>query len=288
MTARTGALAKDELEAVDFVIAFAVGLLACLGFLALSLARGKPLPAAHITDENAKYVKVSIAPVSTVGTRKGDKTSDIPNAWPRKKPPPEALQPPKDETQQPNTVSTSSAAPTDTAKQPPDAAAPPTTPEDAAATAVDNDAGPLEYDDATTVNNDAEIAVAAENEGGAQSDGSTAGVSEGTGNGLQENQKADYLNKVRGYMIGRFYGACASMPSEVKTDGQNKRHAGAVIVVTGRHIDSSSLTKPSGNAAFDAAVNSTLAGANAGFPAPPASIADLVVSQPIPLDFVCN
>jgi hypothetical protein len=282
-----GAVQDDSLEAVDFIIAFAVGLLALLGFLALSLARGKQLPPAKISDENAKYVKVSIAPVSAEGTRKGDKTSAVPNAWARKKPPPEALKPPTDDTTPTNAVSTASAAPTDSARHPPDAAAPLTETDDASTGPV-SDAGPLEFDDAMPVNNDADLAVAAESEAGIQSDGSTPGVSEGVGNSLQENQKANWYARVRGYMIGRFYGACASMPDDAKKDGQNKRHAGAVIVVTGRHIDSSSLTNSSGNGAFDSAVTSTLAAANAGFPAPPDSIADQVVGVSIPLDFVCN
>jgi outer membrane biosynthesis protein TonB len=257
--------------------------LACFVALAAQLAFGAVLSAsepstvqADIGDENAKPMAVAITPIVDeealpILKLGGKKKAALPDMWQKPKPVPlktkdkeieNAIQP---STQaDPNAAPVLDAAVTEAGQEPSDAEV--VAKNDQPELDANVDAGP---DPSLT------------------GEGSAAGSKDGTETDPLKAQAKDlYKAQLSSWFSSRF-----NIKGKIPFDVLKTLFAGATVTVTAdRKVGGYTITKPSGNAVFDAELEKTLSGiqsSGAVLPPPPPMYPDILGSS-VPLGFSCK
>jgi hypothetical protein len=260
VTTASSASAKT-FDAQEITIACAVALLAQLLFLlAFSLPSPK-LVQADITNDNAQPIAVSITPVLKLGSK-----NPLPSKWQRKQPAQA-----KQQTQGP--------VPSPQAEKTPEAIPKKETPDASVPWSLFVDAGPTN------------VAPSPADAGAVTTASSVQGSEQGAANGTETDPlKARAADMYRA-QLASWFASHFNIRGKVPFDELKKLHASATVTVTGdRKVGSFSVGRPSGNAAFDAEVRSTLQriqGSGAELPAPPPMYPDML-GQSLPVGFQCT
>jgi hypothetical protein len=247
----------------EVAIAIGVALLAQLVFVAtFQLPSPKPLQA-DISNDNAQPIAVSITPILKLGTKN---PTSVPSQWQRKKPappkPPDLAPLPS-----PQASKTPEAIPTTRVQ---DAAAPLPIPSASAAASADT----------TAPAGSATVASASSVQGSEQ------GAANGTEADPLKARAADmYRAQLMGWFASRF-----QIRGKIPFDTLKTLHASTTVSIADRHVVGFSITRPSGDATFDAEVQATLSRIQSGgaeLPAPPPMYPELL-GQSLPVGFACN
>ena len=258
--------------------------LACFVALAAQLAFGAMLSSsephtmqADISDDNAKPLAVAITPIvdeevlPTLKLGGKKKKTALPDMWQKPKPVPLKTKAPEEE----NAVQPSTKADVD-APSNPDAAV--------------SEAG-QEPSDAEVVAKSDQPELDASVESGPDpnltGEGSAAGSKDGTETDPLKAQAKDlYKAQLSAWFSSRF-----NIKGKVPFDVLKTLFASATVTVTAdRKVGGYSITKPSGNATFDAELEKTLSGiqsSGAVLPPPPPMYPDILGSS-VPLGFSCK
>ena len=263
MTAR--ASRAGNFDAQQITIAFAVALLAQLGFVAAFSMPSPKLVEADISNENAQPIAVSITPVLKLGSKNPDK---VPKQWQRKKPAAAKTEP--------------AALPSPQAQKTPEAIPTTNVPDASVAPRAEPDAATSTQPNPTAPSDDAGAVATA-----ASTQGSEQGAANGTETDPLKARAADmYRAQLAAWFASRF-----AIRGKIPFDTLKTLHASAVVTVTAdRRVGSFSVVRPSGNATFDAEVQATLSriqGGGAELPAPPPMYPDML-GQSLPVGFQCT
>lgn len=248
--------ATRNFEAQDVIIACAVALLAQIGFLAVFSLPSPKLVEADISNDNALPIAVAITPVLKLGSK-------APSPWQRRRP---------------VAAKTQAPAPSPHAEKTAEAAA--TARPEPSAKPIPFDAGKTEPGPPAT----ADVASAAPA-------ASTEGSEQGAANGTETDPlKARAVDMYRAQLL-RWFLARFDIRGKVPFERLKHLHASARITITPeRTVGSFSIESPSGDATFDAQVNSTLSqiqSSGVELPAPPPMYPDILRSS-LPVGFSCT
>lgn len=262
-TARAGG---GIFDAQEIVIALAVAMLAQLLFvLAFSLPSPK-LVEADISNDNAQPIAVAITPVLKLGSKN---PKAVPKQWQRRKPPaPVAAK------QEP------AALPSPQAEKTPQAI-PTTHVPDASVSPVPSASTAPEQPNVTAPADSTAVATAA----------STQGSEQGAENGTETDPlKARAADMYRAQLMA-WFAARFNIRGKIPFDQLKKLHASTMVTITSdRRVGGFTVTRPSGDATFDAEVQATLAriqGGGAVLPAPPPMYPDMLGAS-LPVGFSCT
>lgn len=253
---------RRNFDAQDLTIASAVALLAQLGFVAAFSMPSPKLIQADISNDNAQPIAVAITPVLKLGSKTPSK---LPSQWQRK---------------QPVAAKSQAALPSTQAEKTPQAI-PTTHVPDASVAPTVIDAGRLEQPNPTAAEDAGAIATAAPNQGSEQ------GSASGTETDPLKGRAADmYRAQLAAWFAAHFH-----IRGKIPFDKLKTLHASATVTVTAdRKVGSFTITQPSGDATFDAEVQSTLSGIQSGgaeLPAPPPMYPDMLAKTQN-VGFQCN
>jgi hypothetical protein len=248
--------ATRNFDAQDVTIACAVALLAQIAFFAIFSLPSPKLVEADISNDNALPIAVAITPVLKLGSK-------APSPWQRRRP---------------VVAKTQAPVPSPHAEKTPEAAM--TSRPEPSAKPIPFDAGKPEPGPAAT----ADVASAAPA-------ASTQGSEQGAVNGTETDPlKARAVDIYRGQLL-RWFLARFDIRGKVPFERLKHLHAGARITVTAeRTVGAFSIDSPSGDATFDAQVNSTLSqiqSSGVELPAPPPMYPDILRAT-LPVGFSCT
>lgn len=261
MTARR---APRSFDAQDVTIAFGVAMLAQLLFIAAFSMPSPPLVQADISNDNAQPIAVAITPVLKIGSKTPMK---VPSVWERKRPVAAKSQP-------------QAALPSTQAEKVPEAI-PTTNVPDASVAPAPTDSTHVVQPNLSAAEDASTAAPSASTEGSEQ------GATNGTETDPLKARAADmYRATLQAWFAARF-----DIRGKVPFDRLKTLHAGALISVSPeRQVTGFTITQPSGDATFDAAVQSTLSriqSTGVELPAPPPMYPDILRSA-LPVGFKCN
>ncbi|HXX69980.1 MAG TPA: hypothetical protein VEK07_22560 [Polyangiaceae bacterium] len=257
--------APRSFDAQDVTIAFGVAMLAQLLFVAVFSMPSPPLVQADISNDNAQPIAVAITPVLKLGSKTPTK---IPSVWERKRPVAAKSQP-------------QAALPSTQAEKTPEAI-PTTNVPDASVSPAPTDSTHLAQPN-LTIAEDASTAAAPS----ASTEGSEQGAVNGTETDPLKARAADmYRAQLQAWFAARF-----DIRGKIPFDRLKALHARALISVgSDRQVTSFTITQPSGDPTFDAAVRATLSqiqSTGVELPAPPPMYPDILGSG-FPVGFQCT
>ncbi len=258
--------------------------LACFVAVAAQLAFGAMLSAsdphtmqADISDDNVKPLAVAITPIvdeevlPTLKLGGKKKKNALPDMWQKPKPVPLKTKTPEAE----NAVQPSTKADVDAPSNP-----------DAAVTEAGQEPSDAEVV-AKTDQPELDASVEAGPDPNLTGEGSAAGSKDGTETDPLKAQAKDlYKAQLSAWFSSRF-----NIKGKIPFDVLKTLFASATVTVTAdRKVGGYSITKPSGNATFDAELEKTLSGiqsSGAVLPPPPPMYPDILGSS-VPLGFSCK
>lgn len=256
----------------EIALAIAGAAAAQAAFIAIFLIPPPEPLLADVSDDNARPIAVAITPVPLL--KLGSKTpAKLPAGWerpvpvrPRAAETPQAAEPVKDRLAQPSTAADAAAAPHEALE------AGVATAEDAGLTALPASASP-----------------------GASGSGAPASTTLGSPDGVPGGTETDPLkaraaDAYRGQLAAWFASRFA-IRGKVPFDTLKTLSATAIVTTSKeRRVTGFSITRPSGDAAFDGAVQATLSSIQSGgveLPAPPPLYPEML-GQTLPVSFRCT
>ena len=253
-------------ESSDYVSAFALAAIAQLGFVGMMSSPDRPALLMDISDEKAQPVAVHITPVPLL--KLGSKNPQtLPKEWQRQVAPKPPAQKKED-----------TPLPSPQAEKTPEAI-PSTSVADAAASPVVADAAPAGPTDPAASATDASAAPVSSEKGDPH------GSPNGTETDPNKARAADmYRNQLAYYFTQRF-----AIKGKVPFEQLAKLHGAASVQVgADRTVTGFTITKPSGDAVFDAEMRSALQSrVGATLPPPPPLYPDMLGTS-ISVSFSCT
>lgn len=230
-----------------------------------------------LSDENARPIAVAITPIPLL--KLGQKKPSLPSRWQR------AIRP---ATKHP-AATPDNGAPSTLA----DPNAEPVRPIDGGIRTKPADAGPAEISDAASATSQAtDASPLGTLDGGASTPGSDQlGAENGSPNGTETDPLKARAADIYRAQLAAWFAARFQIRGKVPFEELQKLQASVVVSTSGeRRVTGFSITKPSGNAAFDEAVRASLNQVQSGgveLPAPPPAYPEML-RRSVPVSFRCT